>query len=330
MRMRRSVRLPSLFFFIGPNAFALRQERMRWKAQFIAKHGEENVVSLEGRTLSFRSLLDEIAVGPFIADKRLVMIDGVPKFEKEQVESLPNQIHSQCILSVWDAAPDKRLSGVKALMKVATCKDFPSLSGKPLVDWVRFWATSHGKNIDAAAIMLLLEVVGDDQNALSMEIEKLCAYVSGDVITVDAVRQIAVPSGEREVWHLTNLIAAGKGADAVTYADALLLRGEDTFALWNILLWMLRSLVSVTAAVEGGERNPAGIASQAGVPFPTAKTLLPFASRLGRSECKKMLDFAVDADIALKTGGFRATADSMQELHALITAFILRCTRVPV
>jgi len=283
---------------------------------------------LEGQKLNFRTLLDEVSVAPFISEKRLVLIDGTPKFTKEEVESLLAQMHPDCIVVVSDPHPDKRLTGTKALQKLATVKEFPELSEKSLQSWMQSYAKVKGALFQPAAVLELLKIVGENQDMLSQEIEKLSTAHPGTSITVDHVRALAVPSGEQEVWRLTNELAANRIPSALQYADALLRQGEDAFSLWSILLWMLRGLVSVTASVQAGERNPASIASQAGVPFPTVRTLQPLAQSISIDRLHSLIDWAANADIALKTGGYRATADSAEEVKALIDECIIRCGKL--
>lgn len=314
-----------LFYFTGENGFLLREERRQWRERFALKHGAENMLSLDAASVDFRTLIDEVGAAPFIAEKRLVVIDGTPKFTKQEVEALAGHIHPDCILLICDPKPDKRLGGAKALLKAATMKEFPPLEDRALLQWMPQYAKQQGASIDEPAARLLLRTVGGNQEMLAREIEKLAAARAGSAIAASDVELLAVPSGEQEVWQLTNDLSRGDVDAALRYARTLLGQGEDPFSLWSILLWMLRSLVAVAAASAVGERNPAKIASAMGVPFPTARTLLPLASSLGLSRVRGLLDWAVEADIDLKTGGYRATGEAPEELLALIDQFIVRC-----
>ncbi len=320
--------MSSLFLFTGQNTFRLGEEKRLWVAEFTKKHGPENLVRLDAKELSFRHLLDEISTAPFIAEKRLVVVDGIPSFSKEEIERLPSMIHPATVLLFVEPSPDKRLSTVKAFLKVAEVKEFSKLSRPAMQSWAESFSRAAGTSLQPSVFMKLLEVVGDDQETLSREIQKLSAFAMTRPVTQDDVRLLAVPSGEQQVWTLTNLIAEEKAADALLYAESLLARGEDPFSLWNILLWFLKNLVLVAASVEDGEHNPATIASQAGVPFLSVKTLLPLCRSIDRVSLMRLLDWAVDADTELKTGGYRVSGDAPQELFALIDAFILRCAHM--
>jgi DNA polymerase-3 subunit delta len=320
----------SLQFFTGENAFALREEKRIWRDEFRKRHGPENLLSLPSQRLTYRALLDEVSAAPFIAQKRLCIVEGVPSFTKEEVEALPAAMHPDCVLLIVDPKPDKRLAAVKALRAVATVKEFPVLAGAPLIRWLTQYVSSLGRTLTADAREALLRIAGEDQEVLSQEIDKLALYAPPGEILREHVEAIVVPSGEQEVWQLTRYLSDGSGTAALRYASGLLERGEDPYSLWNVLLWMLRTLVPVVAAVREGEREPAKIASLFKVPFPSVRGLLPLANRMHLSTLKEFVSWAADADIALKTGGYRFTKDAPQELLALIDRFILHATDLTV
>jgi DNA polymerase-3 subunit delta len=316
----------ALFYFIGENAHALRGEKRAWKRQFVEKHGPENLTELDATSVKFRVLLDEVSTAPFIAQKRLVVIEGTPTFTKEEVERLPDAMHPDCILVIADVKPDKRLQGTKALLKIATVKEFPLLRGAALPRWIGEEAKRRGTAFAAGASEALLAVAGEDQDVLSQELTKLALFAGSRPVTKEDVAALCVPSGEQEVWELTRLLAEGKRTEALRYAREMTERGEDPFALWNVLLWTLKNLGIVAAAVEEGERQPAKIASQYKVPFPTARNLLSIATRLPRERLRAIITWAADTDVQLKTGGYRSTREAPQELEALIDRFVLLCT----
>lgn len=314
----------SLYYFTGGNAYAVREEKRKWQRQFEEKHGTENLLLLQAADVTYRTLLDEVSVAPFIAEKRLLFVDGTPPFAKEEVEQLIGAIHPHCILVFADAVPDKRLAAVKAILKAAEVKEFPILTGRALLQWMARFAQSHGTSFAAGAAEELVSMVGEDQDALAQEIAKLAHFAGHRSITTQDIDILSVPSGEQEIWKLTNLLGEGKDKEALQYARSLLDHGEDPFSLWNILLWMLRSLVTVTAAVQAGERNPARIASAYKVPFPSARNLLRLAQSVPLSSVQSLLLWATDAEKALKTGGLKATKEAPEELLTVIDEFILR------
>jgi DNA polymerase-3 subunit delta len=215
---------------------------------------------------------------------------------------------------------------VKALLKIAEIKQFSAVESSALRTWAMNYLKSKGSTIEMKALEELLLIVGENQDTLSQELLKLSLYKPSQMILLENVKALAVPSGEQEVWQLTRLLMAGDVQGALSTAADLLNRGEDAYSLWSILLWMLRSMVSVRACVESGIKNPAIIATEAGVPFPTVKTVLPNIGSVPFIKLQSLLNWAAQSDIDLKTGLYKSTTDSMQEINALIDRFILRCS----
>ncbi|OGJ55932.1 DNA polymerase III subunit delta [Candidatus Peribacteria bacterium RIFCSPHIGHO2_02_FULL_52_16] len=320
--------MAQLFLFTGENEFALQAEKRRWIKEFAEKHRSENLSRLEDVGLKFRDFLDEISVAPFIAEKRLVLISGVPVFSREEMQAIDKHAHEACVIAFFDSHPDKRLSGVKELLKIANVKEFTVLTGKTLHLWVASVLNELGASITDDAKQKLLELVGEDQMLLAEELKKLSLYANKRSIEAADVELLVLPSDEKEVWTMTNLLAAGKTKEALAFVHGQLALGTSPHSLWPILLWMLENLVIVTSSVrEAKQTNPAKIA-QYGVPFPSARTLLPLAQKVDPKKLRVFLQTTVAADMDLKTGGYRATAEAPEELIALIDRFIVQCGRL--
>jgi len=313
--------LKNVFLFTGENAFALRKERYAWIKRFIEKHGFENLRCLDVEGLPYRSLLDDVSMAPFIAEKRLVVVDGVPRWTEEEVENLLLYLHPQVVLLFVSAKVDRRGAGVRALLKHTQCQTFPILNGAKLNSWIDGVVRSHGVNILRDARERLLEFVGTDQGMLYQEIQKL--VLGRKEIKVSDVDRIVVPSREWVIWHLTNVVARGESREAILYAEKLRMGGHDPSRLWNILLNMLRQLTTVVAEVEEGCNQARDIAEAHDMhPF-AVQSLLPLARRVRLCSMRRLIDRVVEMDHALKTGALRATADDSTELYALIDQCLL-------
>lgn len=308
----------------GENTYALLAEKKRWIDEFSKKHGPDNIVRLDAKGLTIRDLLDEVGVMPFLSDKRLVIVDGVPKSTKEEIQALETSIHPSTVLLFADPAPDKRLGGVKQLTAIAAAKTFPAVKGPKLLQWIGAEAQRLGLALDRGAAELLVERLGDDQGLIATELEKLSFAVAGRALTPDDVDLHTIPTDEGVVWTMTDLVSAGRKKEALSYARRLLERGSDAFGLWAILLSMLKNVVLVRAAVDDRMTSPKDIAERTGIhPF-ALRSVQSYASSCSREELEAMVSWAVESDVQLKTGGYRATDEAPQELHALIARFLTR------
>ncbi len=314
--------LKNLYFFRGENTYALSKEILRWKGIFTEKHGPENLLVLQAPGKTVSDLLDAVSVMPFIAEKRLVILEGLPKIEKEDFQRVIESIHPQTVLAIVESKPDKRLGILKHIEKTAEGKSFPLLSPAELLQWVQKTVHALGSTINSDAEKLLLSIVGTDQWMLESELEKLSALSKGE-IGIREVETLAVPSGDQIVWQLTDLIGSGKATEAHAFFVRRIERGEDAYGLWTILLSMIKNLTLVVASVDAGITNERSIATSTGLYFMQVRGLLPLAKSIGLARMRALVAMAADADIQLKSGGYHYSADRPGEVIALSERMIL-------
>lgn len=317
--------MTNLHLFTGENDYLRTEERRRWISEFQKKHGSENCIVLDGSKLSIRSLLDEVSVLPFLAEKRLIVVDGVPKSTKEEIELLVENIHPQSVVLIVDSKPDKRTGGVKTLLQIADIKEFPPLQPKKLAEWAVAYVTQHGSSIAPAALEAMLQATGNDQMMIATELDKLSLFATGKTITADDIERMTIESDEGVVWRMTDLLCAGNTAASARITRQMMERGVSGFQLWGILLSFLQNVVLVRAAVEEGMTSAKQVSDATGVHVFALRSLQPYASRVRSGVLYDFVTWAVRADMALKTGKTRATEEFPQELHAVIDQFLARC-----
>ena len=294
---------------------------------FRDKHGSENLAVFEGKKVSFRDLRDEVTVAPFIAERRLVVVENVPRGKKGDVASVVESMHPNVVLLfVQEADIGKRAKltvAQKELRELALCTEFPLLSGQQMKQWIVEFLAEQGGEASPDALLLLQDMIGEDQQLLAQELRKIALYAHGRKIEVDDVRTMVACSVEREVWKLMDFLGDGRVDEALRYVHGLFDRGFSPQALWNTFLWMITLLVQVVAYVEDGETNPWNIARELRVNGAGVRAILPSARKMDRQFLERILRNALAADKGLKTGEFKATNEAPQELLALIDRSIL-------
>lgn len=314
----------SVFLFTGENTYALRHELSRWKRSFQEKYGIHNYAEHLGRDMTLSPLLDAVSSMPFIAEKRLVIIEGLPKVDRDEFASVLKEMYDGTILAIVEPKLDKRLGLVKDLEKTCDVKVFAPLSPIELRRWMIAEAQALGASLSPEIITTLLDVLGDDQWILSSELTKLCLYANTRPITREDVDLLAVPSGSQVIWTLTDLIGRGRQIDAVRFLRRRLERGEDAYGFWIVLLNMLKNLVLVWSAVQEGKSDERSITSATGLHFLSVRGLLSLARSLDFHRIRQLVDSAVETDRALKTGGLHFSADHPHEIIAVTERLILQ------
>ncbi|MDD5041639.1 MAG: DNA polymerase III subunit delta [Candidatus Peribacteraceae bacterium] len=329
--------MENVFLFTGENGYTLSEELSRWTREFRERHGEENLTRLSAAGLTPSVFLNEVASSPFIAERRLIVVDGIPSFSQEVVPASRHkasksalgmrevlaQVHPQVIVLFVAPKPDRRLTSTKELLELATVRTFTPLSGESLLQWMQEAFRAAGARAEAQVPALLVECVGEDQRSLSQEIDKLALFATDRTVTCSDVDALVFPSAEQTVWHLLDLLGEGHAEEAVLYCRRLLMSGESAQSIWNIFLWIVSSLVSVASAVSEGTVSIQSIMQETGVKFGAARSLLPLARACKKEQLKNLLLRVTEAEINLKTGVWKAGADSEEELFALLDRCLL-------
>ncbi len=316
---------PVLHLFTGENDYALTREVIRWKQGFSRKHGAENLLVLRGKDATLSGLLDAVAIMPFIAEKRLVLIEGLPRIDKEDFKTFVDGIHPDVITAIVEPSLDKRLGVTKVVLELAQVKEFPLPSPKDLKTWAKGIVAAEKATISENALTLLFDIVGSDQWMLEGELKKLALFASGGEILPAHVEAMAVPSGEQVVWRLTDLIGGKNIEGALAFLRGRLERGEDAYGLWVVLLNMVKNVVLVWSGLDAGLRDERSISAAFGMHFLSVRGILPLVRSLDRRRIEKLVAWTTDADLALKTGGHHYSAERQNELIALNERTILLC-----
>lgn len=312
-----------VFVLSGENGFLLRNEKLHWIREFTYKFGADAVVRISAEALSIRDLMDEVTTLPFLAEKRLVVVEGIPRCDKEEIRVLCAGVHPNVFLLFVEGKPDKRFTGTKELLAMADVKNYAPLKGKSFERWMQVTADTLSSSLSPQATKLLLEYVGEQQELMQRELEKLSLYAHGRRIEEKDVEMLAVPSYEGVLWKLTDFLVAGRKAEATRYAMRMLDRGADAYGLWSMLLSIIRSVVLLRAAQDSRISSLKDIAEATGLhPF-AVRSQGSYAKRIPLHDIQRLVAWSSDADIQLKTGSLRSSDEAPQELHALIDALLL-------
>ncbi len=311
----------NVFLLTGDNTYLLWREVSRWQQRFREKCGEHADVSIvEADTCTRQQLLDEISSAPFLSEKRLTLIMGLPAFDKEDLLHLLSHIHPQTILTFVAASPDRRSSLVRSLLKEATVRDFPLPTSSELRQWVAEEGRQLGLTIAPETLTALLQTVGRNQWHLHWELRKLRSL--GTAPTPDQVRCVCPPVGEQTIWRLIHLLAEGSARTTLAEIRGLLVQGESPMKLWNMVLWAARQALGL--AIADGTGTPRDRAVK-DLSIPRAS--LPALSRLARRfQSRGLLSVSarlLRRDEAVKTGKLRASDEHPEEIVAVLEREIL-------
>jgi DNA polymerase-3 subunit delta len=160
---------------------------------------------------------------------RLVVVEEVERWKAADVKAVAAYLASP--------APDTVLALVAADLK----KDSPlgkacAKAGDLLVydvpkrrvpEWVTKQFAERGVAVDAEAVRLLLEIVGEDPEELASEVDKLAIWSGGDAVGVREVQELAAGCAEVPGYDLTDAWGRRDLAAVLTACQTLLERSGD-------------------------------------------------------------------------------------------------------
>jgi DNA polymerase-3 subunit delta len=305
-----------------------RRARLRALAE---GSGAGGVELIEGDASSPQNVGAALCAMTFATGRRFVIVDGVERWKDADVKE-----HLAGLLAAPDpdttvaffAREDGRFKVPAALLKAVQAAggdiaQEKARSGRELPGWVAEQAGRLGLSLDRDAAQTLVVCVGERQQRLLRELEKLAiehrAGAPGAapvVLDADAIEDAVADAAEKQVWGLGDALVAGDGATATRQWIELRDRGESAPRLVSLIVRRLRDVHGIAVRLQAGE-SPAQVkASTKGNPYAVDRRIAEArkadADRLGRGvELLAALERDTRGDSLLEddTLALRAIAD---------------------
>ncbi len=314
----------NLHLFTGDNTYAKSAERARWLAGFVQKHGESNVAVLQGGR--WKDLIAHSESAPFCAERRLVLVDGLPRGTTDDVDALRAACHPQVVVLLVDTVTERRKPTAieKHLRALAEVHEFPQLRSAALRAWVEHQFREAHVPVIPEALDLLLKRTGADQALLASEIPKLVSAAGSAAITPELVEALVLRSAAYDVWSVAADLADGKPLSLLHAVESSVQRMECD-ALWNTLLWTLQLLSTIGADPSSRSQQPALLARQLHAHSETIAALQRLLRRIPDGAVTELLSCARIIDRNVKRGNLRSGIEAQAELAAALDLLLLQC-----
>jgi DNA polymerase-3 subunit delta len=146
------------------------------------------------------------ALGLFVGEGRLVIVDEVDRWKAADVKEIGAYLGSPAPATVLALVGEESKADSALAKSVAKAGQVLAydVTKRKLPDWVaEQLARAEGK-ADADACRALIDIVGDDLDELTSEIEKLATWANGEPITVRDVERLAAGRAETSIFSLTD------------------------------------------------------------------------------------------------------------------------------
>jgi DNA polymerase-3 subunit delta len=284
-----------------------------------------NTSVLDGQQVTPDQLRSVVETVPFLAEKRLVVIQGLlGRFElqtksRRRKKTAPSNgresdaksfaaalsnLPESTVLVLTDGGIKNNNPLLKQLYAKAEMRVFPLLKGDKLHQWIKREVAAQGASMSSQAVDLLARLVGGNLWIMSSEINKLALFASGRRIEVEDIKEIVSSAQEANVFAMVDAILDFKAGLAEQILERLLQQGASPAYLLFMLSRQVRNIVR--AGELRRQRKPeTEIQSRLGLTseFVLRKTLEQ-AQRYPLERLKQVYRRLLQADLSIKTGKY--------------------------
>ena len=333
---------PRFYLLHGPDEFAMSE----FVGALKEKMGDPSLASLntstfDGRAATLIELRAACDAMPFLAPRRLVVVEGwltkllakgeagdgeveaQPASAKETLAALadylPSLPETTALVFVEKRALPERLALLQAAAsgEWGYVKFFDLPKGDALANWIRARAKRQGGEFtrEAASALAASE---PDPRALDHEIMKLLTYVDfARPVDVADVETLTPAGGEAKIFDLVDALGQRKGPAAMRELHKLLEREEPLYLL-GMIVRQFRLMLLAKELLEA-RRTEAEIAQALNQkPYPTGK-ICAQARNYSLAGLEHIYRRLLDYDADIKTGQVDSAA-ALDTLVASLTA----------
>ena len=283
--------------------------------------GGASVEVLEGEDATPGAVAAALAAMTLSIGRRVIIVEGVERWRQGDVEkdltAAMAQMPPDTTLALFarEEARTKAPAALHEAVKRAGGQIVAQMTVKPweLARWAREQAERIGLSLDGAAAKALVAQVGERQQRLLRELEKL-SLEGADQITVADIEARAAHSTEWRAYGLADaLVGADARAATLSYVR-LRQQGERLSGLSYLMAQRLRDAVAVALRLQAGE-SVAEV--KRGLRMP-ARAAERFVADVARSDAERLRGALVAlAALELDTRGGAPLAASRGPLAAL-------------
>ena len=301
----------------GDDHGRIAERRARLRALAEQQSGPGGVEVLEGEAAEPENVAATFGAMTLAMGRRFIVVEGVERWKESEVGPLAELLADPPpeTTIVFFAREEGRAKAPKKLhdaVKAAGGDIAAELNVKPweLPKWVAAEARKLSLQLDSGAAKLLVSQVGERQQRLIRELEKLSIDLGeGATVSVEDVEALAAASAERKVWSLADALLAGDADSAARLYLGLRARGER---LPGLLYWMtarLREALNVVTRLDAGE--PAGeVRKSLRMPPKAAQQFLADAQRLDQGRLRRAVAAMADLERDSRGGGAAMSEDT--------------------
>jgi DNA polymerase-3 subunit delta len=304
------------YLICGDDHGRIAERRARLRGLAEAESGEEGLELFEGENSAPDNVAAALSAMTLALSRRFLIVDGVERWKDKDLDELEAALRAiapETTIAFFAReesrfkAPERLHKAVKAAKGDISTEN--AVKSWELPKWVAAQARELGLELEPGAAKALVTHVGDRQQRLLRELEKLALGAAGEEPAADPVRlsaddvdRLTASSAQRGAWTVADAIIAGDQQAAMRTFLALRQQGERVAGLLYQISMRVRTAKEVAAAIERGE-SPAKLKRTLRMPSRAADRLIEDARRMGAERLRELTGEIADLELASRGGG---------------------------
>ncbi len=319
--------LKPVYLIHGDDHGAVAERRAGLRALAEGLGTDATVELLEGDAATPAGVAEALAAMTLAIGRRVIVVEGVERWRQADVEKLLAPAIAQMppdttlALFAREEARAKAPDALHGAVRSAGGQVVAQMTVKPweLPKWAREQASRIGLSLDAAAAKALVAQVGERQQRLLRELEKLALEGDADEagnVTIDAQRidDRAAHSAEWRAYALADALVGANAREATMSYLRLREQGERLSGLIYLMSQRLRDALGVAVRLQAGE-SEATVKRTLRMPSRAADRFIADVVRSDPGRLRAAL--AAMADLELDSRGGAVIASQRTALAAL-------------
>lgn len=308
----------------GDDHGRIAERRARLRALAEAESGVQGLELLEGDEATPEAVAAALNAMTFALGRRFIIVDGAERWKDKELDPLQAALQTvpPDTTVAFFAREDNRLKAPGRLHEAVRqagghLEAEDQVKPWQLPKWVMARAHELGLQLEPDAARSLVQHVGERQQRLLRELEKLVVGSSaGARITAQDVEDLLAPSAERRAWSLADAVVAADAPSATRLYLTLRAQGERVSGLLYWMAQRLRIACEVAQALEAGE-PAAQIKRRLRMPSRAADLLINDARRRGSERLRRAIEEIAELELASRGGGSGGANEDTAALRAI-------------
>ena len=316
------------YLICGDDHGRITERRTRLRVMAEQESGVGGVELLEGDAGTPEAVAAALSAMTFALGRRFVIVDGVERWKDADaavVAAAMRGADPETLTVAFFGREEGRCKVPTALRKAVEAAggqiaEEVTVKARDLPRWLVARAAELGVELDTQAARALVAHVGDRQQRLQRELEKLALeHGQGARIGVEEVEQSSASSAERKTWTLADALVAGDERTATRALLELRQQGERVPGLLYGMVRRLRDALTIAEALAAGQ--PASqVKKSLRMPSFAADRLVADVQKRDVEAFRRALELMADLELESRGGGGGVLSEDTAAVRAVIGA----------